>query len=74
MSDGTKEFAVSDLEYNIVTTLSNLLQSEEVLVHYTDDAEAAGAVEIAEIFRNLRNSNRDSARDLRNALVDHLKS
>jgi hypothetical protein len=57
MDDGTSEFAVSDLEYNIVTTLSNLLQSEEVLVRYAHDADEAGETEVAELAaRNLRNA------------------
>lgn len=69
MTDGTEDFAVSDLEYNIVTTLSNLLQSEEVLVRYAHDADEAGETEVAELFRSLRNTNRDAARNLRNALA-----
>lgn len=72
MTEGTREFAVSDLEYNIVTTLSNLLQSEEVLVRYADDADQAGATEIATLFRRLRDNNREAARDLRQALASHL--
>lgn len=74
MSDAhtADEFAVSDVEYNMVTTLSNLLQSEEVLVRYADDAEEAGAVEIAALFHDLRDSNRKAARALRKALADHL--
>jgi len=72
MTDGTKEFAVSDLEYNIVTTLSNLLQSEEVLVRYAHDADEAGETEVAGLFRSLRNANRDAARNLRNALARSL--
>ncbi len=69
MTDGTQEFAVSDIEYNIVTTLSNLLQSEEVLVRYAHDADEAGETEVAELFRALRNTNRDASRNLRNALA-----
>ena len=72
MSDGTSDFAVSDLEYNIVTTLSNLLQSEEVLVRYAHDADEAGETEVAELFRALRATNRDAARNLRNALARSL--
>jgi len=72
MTDGTSEFAVSDLEYNIVTTLTNLLQSEEVLVRYAHDADEAGETEVAELFRNLRDTNRGAARNLRNALARSL--
>ncbi len=74
MTDGTEEFAVSDLEYNIVTTLSNLLQSEEVLVRYAHDADEAGETDIAELFRSLRTTNRDAARNLRDALARTLAS
>jgi predicted component of type VI protein secretion system len=61
-------FSVSDLEYNLITTLSNLLQSEEVLSHYTEDAEAAGDEEVAEAFQQLRQHNSEVALRLRESL------
>jgi len=65
MTQGHTEFSVSDLEYNLITTLSNLLQSEEVLARYTSDAEEAGESEIAESFRQLRAHNGDVAKRMR---------
>ena len=68
MTQGQTEFSVSDLEYNLITTLSNLLQSEEVLARYTKDAEDAGEGDIAESFRQLRQHNGDVAIRLRQEL------
>jgi hypothetical protein len=72
MSDGTQEFSVSDIEYNLVTTLSNLLQSEEVLAKYAQDADSSGDSESATLFRSLRESNKRSASEFRRALARHL--
>lgn len=74
MSDGTQHFAVSDVEYDIITTMSNLLQSEEVLRKYARDAEEAGNVEALELFRSLGDSNNDFAKRLRDALRNTLNS
>lgn len=65
MSDTT----VSDLEYDLVTTLSNLLQGREVLGKYAQDAEKAGDLDSAEIFRNLQSTNAEAAGRIRNALA-----
>ena len=35
MSDSNERFAASDVEYNVITTLSNLLQAEDVLRRYS---------------------------------------
>lgn len=70
MSDaGEKEFAVSDLEYNLITTLSNLLQAEDVLERYKADAEKAGEPEVGKLLDDLRKSNKRAARGLRAALA-----
>jgi predicted transcriptional regulator len=68
MSDQTTGFSVSDIEYNLITTLSNLLQSEEVLARYTTDAEEAGEPEVAAAFRQLRDHNQQVALRLRESL------
>lgn len=68
MSEDTIQFSVSDLEYNVITTLSNLLQSEEVLDKYADDADEAGDTELAGMFRSLREHNRQHAEQLRGAM------
>jgi hypothetical protein len=59
---------VSDLEYDLVTTLSNLLQGREVLAKYAQDAEKAGDREAAELFRTIQTTNEDFAGRLRNVL------
>lgn len=61
-------FAVSDVEYNIVTTLSNLLQAEDVLTKYAEDAEKAGASELAALFKEIEESNNAYAGRLRDQL------
>lgn len=57
MSDNTGRFAASDVEYNVITTLSNLLQAEEVLQRYAQDAEEAGNSDVAAVFREIEESN-----------------
>ena len=65
MSDTT----VSDLEYDLVTTLSNLLQGREVLQKYAQDAEKEGDADAVEIFRSLQTSNEAAAGRIRNTLA-----
>jgi rubrerythrin len=63
---------ISDIEYNLVTTLSNLLQAHEVLAKYADDAQKAGDTDCSTIFRTLRDQNAATAQQLRGALGRHL--
>jgi hypothetical protein len=57
MNDTNGRFAASDVEYNVITTLSNLLQAEEVLRRYAQDAEEAGNAEVAKLFNEIEESN-----------------
>ncbi len=66
------DFGVSDVEYNVITTLATLLQSEDVLERYTEDAEQAGEQEIAELFHALRKHHKEIAKGLRAALMHNL--
>jgi hypothetical protein len=66
-------YGLSDVEYDIVTTLGNLLQGIEKLEEYAKDAESAGDAETATLFRTLRETNRASVGQLRSALARHLK-
>jgi hypothetical protein len=68
VSDGTGEFGVSNLEYDLVTTLSNLLEGQEVLEEYTADAEEAGHSEAADIFRSIKSQNQQAAMRIRTTL------
>ncbi|MGN6485718.1 MAG: hypothetical protein ACTHMX_15095 [Thermomicrobiales bacterium] len=68
MTDEQHTFTVDDLEYDIVTTLSTLLQSEQVIAHYAKDFEEAGQPEIARIFKTLLRNNQQTATDLREVL------
>jgi hypothetical protein len=72
MSHNGNRFGVSDVEYNIVTTLSNLLQGEDVLNRYAEDAEKAGDTEVAQLFRDLEQSNNQFASRLRDTLKNVL--
>lgn len=65
-----RHFALSDLEYDLVTMLSNLMQSEDVLHKYIADAEKAGDSKTAAIFGEIHDTNRDYAKRLREALHD----
>jgi hypothetical protein len=64
---------VTDLEYDLVTTLSNLLQGREVLDKYASDAEKASDQEAAELFRTIQTTNEDFAGRVRNTLARVLK-
>jgi hypothetical protein len=68
VSDGTSEFGISNLEYDLVTTLSNLLEGQEVLEEYRADAEEAGDAEAADIFRTIQANNHDAAMRIRTTL------
>jgi rubrerythrin len=74
MEKGQQQFGVSNLEYDMVTTLSNLLQAEEVLTKYSSDAEQAGDQEVAQIFRMIQENNRQAATQLRDKLVKTMKA
>ena len=69
MDQGRSKYGVSDLEYDLVETLSNLLGGMEALEKYAQDAEQAGDAECATIFRTLSENNRASAQQVRNALA-----
>jgi hypothetical protein len=63
------QYGVPNLEYDIITTMSNLLQGQEVLARYAADADQAGDTDVATIFRTLQENNRSTAQQLRNALA-----
>ncbi len=69
---GEEQFGVANLEYDLIITMGNLLQSQEVLAKYARDAEEAGDLDCATLFRDLRESNRHSVLQFRNALSRHL--
>ena len=72
--DSTKDiYGLSDVEYDLVITLANLLQGIEKLEEYARDAESAGDSETATAFRSLRESNRAAVGQMRGALSRHLK-
>lgn len=64
MNHHDHDFTVSDVEYNVITTLSNLLQSEEVLMKYANDAREAGDSELEQMFHDLRRHNGEAAQKL----------
>ena len=69
---GADRFGVPNLEYDIITTISNLLQGQEVLARYAADADQAGDSDVATIFRTLQEHNRSTAQQLRNALARYV--
>jgi hypothetical protein len=62
------QFAVSDLEYDIITTMSNLLQGREALTKYKQDAQQAGDDETAQLFEQLASFNNEMAGKFRDRL------
>ena len=71
---GADRYGMSNIEYDIVTTLSNLLEGQEALSRYAADADQAGDSDTATIFRTLQESNRSAVQQLRNALARHVSS
>ncbi len=69
---GMGQYGVSDLEYDLVTTLSNMLEAQETLEKYAADAEQANDQECATLFRTIRESNRGYINQLRSALGRHV--
>ena len=69
MARGEPTFGVSDVEYNLVTTLSNLLQGELVMANYEEDARDAGDDATARLFREMREQNRSFAVRCRKELL-----
>ena len=72
MSENQLDYVVSDLEYNVITMLATLLQSEDVLERYTEDAREAGEEDIVDLFTSLRQHHREVAQGLREALKRNL--
>lgn len=66
------DFAISDNEYNLITTLSNLLQAEDALHKYIDDAKKSGDDNVAAIFKELHDANRKVAKQMRDVLHDQI--
>ena len=62
MEPGTRRYGVSDIVYDIVQTVGNLLQGQEKLQEYAGDAERAGDQEAAAAFRTIAEANRVGAR------------
>jgi hypothetical protein len=69
---GTEKFGVSNIVYDIITTVGNLLQGEEKLIEYAADADKAGDPEAATAFRTVAEGNRAAARTLLRRLRSHL--
>lgn len=72
MEPGAEKFGVSNIVYDIVTTVGNLLQGEEKLKEYAGDAEKAGDPEAATAFRTVAEGNRAAAQTLLRRLRTHL--
>jgi hypothetical protein len=72
MAQGQGSYGVSNVEYDMVTTLSNLLQGVEVMDKYSQDAQKAGNSNAAQLFTEMRDHNRDWAEKLRDALAQEM--
>ncbi len=66
------KFGVPNIVYDIVQTVSNLLQGQEKLMEYALDAERAGDAESATVFRTVSEGNRVAAQALLRRLNAHL--
>lgn len=74
MDAGESTYGMSNVEYDLVVSLGNLLEGMEALQKYAQDAEQAGDQETATAFRTLRENNRSSVQQLRGALARQLSA
>lgn len=72
MESGERKYGVSNIVYDIIQTVGNLLQGEEKLLEYAKDAEQAGDAEAATAFRTIADGNRVAALTLLKRLKVHL--
>ena len=72
MESGERAYGVSNIVYDIVISVANLLQGEEKLLEYARDAEQAGDAEAATAFRTVAAGNRAAAQTLLRRLKAHL--
>jgi hypothetical protein len=72
MEPGEQRYGVPNIVYDIIQTVGNLLQGEETLRTYAEDAEKAGDAESATAFRTIAEGNRVAAQTLLKRLKAHL--
>jgi hypothetical protein len=72
MQPGEMKYGVSNIVYDIIQTVSNLLQGVEKMSEYASDAEAAGDADAATVFRTVAEGNRVAAQALLKRLKVHL--
>ena len=65
----SQKYPVSDIEYDIMITLSNLLQGTESIDKYIRDAEQAGDSDTAKAFNSIRDGYVEGAKMMRETLV-----
>ena len=72
MDTGKSKYGVPNTVYDIIQTVGNLLQGQEKLMEYAEDAERDGDAESATVFRTVAESNRVAAQALLKRLKAHL--
>jgi hypothetical protein len=72
MQPGEQKYGVPNIVYDIIITVGNLLQGEESLKGYAEDADRAGDAESATAFRTIAEGNRAAAQTLLKRLKAHL--
>jgi hypothetical protein len=70
---GPTSTGASDLEYDIVAEMHELLQGNEALDRYVNDACQANDDEAAQCFRAICQQNRDAVGKLRKLLAERLQ-
>jgi len=63
----------SNLEYDIVAEMHELLQGNEALTQYIDDARKAGDRDAEQCFQEIQAQNQKNVASLRSLLVKHLQ-
>ena len=63
----------SNLEYDLVTVLHNLLEGNEALEKYMEDVRGAGDQQVEDLFRRLHDQNRQNVTEVRSILARYLQ-
>ena len=67
-----RETGASNVEYNLISVLYHALQGNENLTKYEQDATQAGDHETAQLFRELREANKERVQRLRQLLAKRI--
>jgi FtsZ-binding cell division protein ZapB len=72
MATRTTSTGASNIEYNLVAEMHELLQGNQALEQYIDDAKQAGDNEAERCFQQIHHQNQQYVQSLRGLLAKHI--